>query len=75
MYYIYNHILIAYAIILIISLSLFGVLTSVDYSDPYLIKYFIYSLTLNKLHADGIMTSNNLLMQLQADLSGIPVCK
>lgn len=30
---------------------------------------------LNKLYVDGIMTSNNLLMQLQADLSGIPVCK
>lgn len=24
---------------------------------------------------DGVMTSNNLLMQLQADLSGVPVCK
>lgn len=30
---------------------------------------------LNKLFVDGIMTSNSLLMQLQADLSGIPVCK
>lgn len=34
---------------------------------------FRYNLT--KLHVDGIMTSNNLLMQLQADLAGIPVCK
>lgn len=30
---------------------------------------------LNKLYVDGVMTTNNLLMQLQADLSGIPVCK
>lgn len=30
---------------------------------------------LRKFHVDGPMTSNNLLMQLQADLSGIPVCK
>lgn len=32
-------------------------------------------INLNKLHADGIMTDNKLLMQLQADLSGIPVLK
>lgn len=32
-------------------------------------------LNLNKIYVDGVMTSNNLLMQLQADLSGIPVCK
>ncbi|XP_058449572.1 glycerol kinase isoform X2 [Malaya genurostris] len=30
-------------------------------------------INLTKLHADGIMTNNTLLMQLQADLSGIPV--
>lgn len=30
---------------------------------------------LTKLHTDGKMSTNNLLMQLQADLSGIPVCK
>lgn len=30
---------------------------------------------LNKLYVDGVMTSNNLLMQLQADLSGLPVLK
>ncbi|XP_055846746.1 glycerol kinase [Episyrphus balteatus] len=28
---------------------------------------------LNKLHADGVLTHNNLLMQLQADIAGIPV--
>uniref|UniRef100_A0A182LY18 glycerol kinase n=1 Tax=Anopheles culicifacies TaxID=139723 RepID=A0A182LY18_9DIPT len=32
-------------------------------------------INLNKLHADGSMASNNLLMQLQADLSGIPVLR
>uniref|UniRef100_A0A8D8DXY9 glycerol kinase n=4 Tax=Culex pipiens TaxID=7175 RepID=A0A8D8DXY9_CULPI len=32
-------------------------------------------INLNKLHADGIMTDNKLLMQLQADLGGIPVLK
>lgn len=32
-------------------------------------------INLNKLHADGIMTDNKLLMQLQADLVGIPVLK
>lgn len=31
--------------------------------------------TLSKLYVDGKMTQNNLLMQLQADISGIPVCK
>ena len=30
---------------------------------------------LSKLHVDGKMTSNDLLMQLQADLIGIPVCE
>lgn len=30
---------------------------------------------LTKLHVDGIMTTNNLLMQLQADISGIPVIR
>ncbi|XP_026764899.1 glycerol kinase isoform X2 [Galleria mellonella] len=30
---------------------------------------------LSKLHVDGKMTSNNLLMQLQADLIGIPVLR
>lgn len=30
---------------------------------------------LDKLQVDGGMTSNNLLMQLQADLCGIPVSK
>lgn len=30
--------------------------------------------TLNKLHADGILSANKLLMQLQADITGIPVC-
>lgn len=29
--------------------------------------------TLNKLHADGKLTSNDLLMQLQADIAGVPV--
>lgn len=28
---------------------------------------------LNKLHVDGVLTGNNLLMQLQADIAGIPV--
>lgn len=28
-----------------------------------------------KLHTDGVMSTNSLLMQLQADLCGIPVCK
>ncbi|XP_055549167.1 glycerol kinase-like [Wyeomyia smithii] len=32
-------------------------------------------INLTKLHADGIMTNNRLLMQLQADLGGIPVLK
>nr|XP_029720221.1 glycerol kinase-like isoform X1 [Aedes albopictus]XP_029720223.1 glycerol kinase-like isoform X1 [Aedes albopictus]XP_029720228.1 glycerol kinase-like isoform X1 [Aedes albopictus] len=32
-------------------------------------------INLNKLHADGVMTNNTLLMQLQADLVGIPVLK
>lgn len=32
-------------------------------------------INLNKLHADGIMANNTLLMQLQADLAGIPVLK
>lgn len=30
---------------------------------------------LTKLQADGILAQNNLLMQLQADLTGIPVGK
>ncbi|CAH0545816.1 unnamed protein product [Brassicogethes aeneus] len=30
---------------------------------------------LSKLHVDGVMTTNNLLMQLQADISGIPVIR
>lgn len=29
----------------------------------------------NKLHADGPLSSNNLLMQLQADIAGVPVCR
>ena len=28
---------------------------------------------LTKLHVDGKMVQNNLLMQLQADISGIPI--
>lgn len=32
-------------------------------------------MTLRKLNVDGPMTENNLLMQLQADLSGLTVCK
>lgn len=32
-------------------------------------------ISLNKLNVDGVLSSNSLLMQLQADLSGIPVCK
>lgn len=31
--------------------------------------------TLNKLHADGILSANKLLMQLQADITGIPVLR
>lgn len=30
---------------------------------------------LNKLYVDGALSGNNLLMQLQADLSGVPVCE
>lgn len=30
---------------------------------------------LTKLHVDGKMAQNNLLMQLQADISGIPICR
>lgn len=30
---------------------------------------------LPKLHVDGKMANNNLLMQLQADITGIPICK
>lgn len=30
---------------------------------------------LTKLNTDGKMSTNNLLMQLQADLCGTPVCK
>lgn len=30
---------------------------------------------LRKLHVDGKMARNNLLMQLQADISGIPICE
>lgn len=30
---------------------------------------------LSKLYTDGALSSNDLLMQLQADLSGVPVCK
>lgn len=30
---------------------------------------------LRKVNVDGPMSTNNLLMQLQADLSGLPVCK
>lgn len=30
---------------------------------------------LKKLHVDGKMANNNLLMQLQADISGITICK
>jgi glycerol kinase len=30
---------------------------------------------LTKLHVDGKMVQNNLLMQLQADISGIPICR
>ncbi|XP_050312358.1 glycerol kinase [Anthonomus grandis grandis] len=30
---------------------------------------------LEKLHVDGVMTTNNLLMQLQADISGVPVIR
>lgn len=32
-------------------------------------------ISLNKLLVDGAMSSNNLLMQMQADISGIPVSK
>lgn len=32
-------------------------------------------LPLTKLNTDGKMSTNNLLMQLQADLCGTPVCK
>lgn len=32
-------------------------------------------LTLSKLLVDGAMTTNNLLMQMQADICGIPVGK
>lgn len=32
-------------------------------------------LVLNKLNVDGKLSSNNLLMQLQSDLCGIPVCE
>lgn len=32
-------------------------------------------IALNKLQVDGGMTMNNTLMQLQADLSGVPVGK
>lgn len=30
---------------------------------------------LTKLHVDGKMAENNLLLQLQADISGIPICE
>lgn len=30
---------------------------------------------LKKLHVDGKMANNNLLMQLQADISGITICR
>lgn len=32
-------------------------------------------LVLNKLNVDGKLSGNNLLMQLQSDLCGIPVCE
>lgn len=32
-------------------------------------------ITLSKLQVDGGMTSNNILMQLQADIAGVPVGK
>lgn len=32
-------------------------------------------MTLTKLLVDGAMTSNNLLMQMQADICGVPVGK
>lgn len=32
-------------------------------------------ISLSKLYVDGVMTLNPLLMQLQADIIGIPVCK
>lgn len=32
-------------------------------------------ISLKKLHVDGKMAKNNLLMQLQADISGITICK
>lgn len=34
-----------------------------------------YGSRVNELHVDGALTSNALLMQLQADLTGIPVSK
>lgn len=33
------------------------------------------NMRLRKLNVDGPVSQNNLLMQLQADLSGLPVCK
>lgn len=33
------------------------------------------NLKLKQLKVDGPMSTNNLLMQLQADLSGLPVCE
>lgn len=33
------------------------------------------NLKLKQLNVDGLMSTNNLLMQLQADLSGLPVCE
>lgn len=32
-------------------------------------------IVLNKLNVDGKLSANNLLMQLQSDLCGIPVCE
>lgn len=32
-------------------------------------------ITVNKLQVDGGMTGNNILMQLQADIAGVPVGK
>lgn len=32
-------------------------------------------INLTKLHVDGKMARNNLLMQLQADIAGIPICE
>lgn len=52
-------------------------LESICFQTHDILKAFELGLgaQLRKLYVDGPITRNNLLMHLQSDLSGLPVCK